>query len=183
MKTKLSVDFLPTQIQITFFSIGYGWKIFERNFKLPFLPIGYGWQSVDSSSTFPKQHAIRAGRDADGCTIYVGRAFHENDLLPAKVIPDKEMAFVSFDGEEIPKTEFEVLRSGDFVWEFASNGEIPRGAIVIGKTVDGENLYMGRCLHEGTQTPGKVQASHGCLYIPFNGEELSFAEYEVLVLK
>lgn len=32
------------------------------------------------------------------------------------------MAFVSFDGAEIPKTEFEVLRSGDFVWEFAVNG-------------------------------------------------------------
>lgn len=99
------------------------------------------------------------------------------------MIPDKQIAFVSFDGEEIPKTEFEVLRSGDFVWEFAANGEIPSNAIVIGKTIDGENLYMGRCLHEGTQTPGKVQASHGCLYIPFNGEEISFSEYEVLVLK
>lgn len=42
---------------------------------------------------------------------------------------------------------------------------------------------MGRCLHEGTQTPGKVQPSHGCLYIPFNGEEVSVTEYEVLVLK
>lgn len=138
---------------------------------------------IDSNSTFPKEHAIRAGRDADGSTIYVGRAFHANDMLPAKVIPDKQIAFVSYDGEEIPKTEFEVLRSGVFVWEFATGGEIPSGAIVIGKTIDGENLYMGRCLHEGTQTPGKVQASHGCLYIPFNGEELSFQEYEVLVLK
>lgn len=93
------------------------------------------------------------------------------------------MAFVSFDGEEIPKPEFEVLRSGEFVWEYAANGEIPRNAIVIGKTIDGENLYMGRCLYEGTQTPGKVQASHGCLYIPFNGEEISVTDYEVLVLK
>lgn len=53
----------------------------------------------------------------------------------------------------------------------------------IGKTLDGENLYMGRCLHEGTLTPGKVQQSHGCLYIPFNGEEISVKEYDVLVLK
>lgn len=58
-----------------------------------FLRLGYGWQSVDENSPFPKQHAIRAGRDSDGHIIYVGRAFHENDLLPAKVIPDKQMAF------------------------------------------------------------------------------------------
>lgn len=63
------------------------------------------------------------------------------------------------------------------------NGTIPSGAIMIGKTMDGEPLYMGRCLYEGTQTPGKVQESHGCLYIPFNGEEISVTEYEVLVLK
>lgn len=87
---------------------------------------------LTSSSIFPTLQAIRAGRDADGCNIYVGRAFHENDLLPAKVIPDKQLAFVSFDGCEFPKTEFEVLRSGDFVWEFATNGEIPMNAIPIG---------------------------------------------------
>lgn len=44
-------------------------------------------------------------------------------MLPAKVIPDKQLAFVSFGGEEIEKSEFEVLRSGDFVWEFAQNGK------------------------------------------------------------
>lgn len=54
---------------------------------------------------------------------------------------------------------------------------------LLGKTLDGENLYMGRCLYEGTQTPGKIQPSHGCLYIPFNGEEISVREYEVLVFK
>lgn len=104
------------------------------SFYLCSIQIGYGWQMLNSTSAFPKEHAIRAGRDSDGCTIYVGRAFHENDLLPAKVIPDKEMAFVSFDGEEIPKHEFEVLRSGEFVWEFATNGDVPRNAIVIGNT-------------------------------------------------
>lgn len=89
---------------------------------------------LTSSSVFPTLQAIRAGRDADGCNIYVGRAFHENDLLPAKVIPDKQLAFVSFDGCEFPKTEFEVLRSGDFVWEFATNGTIPSNAIPIGNS-------------------------------------------------
>lgn len=122
-----------------------------ENFRL-----GYGWQPCSSGSPFPHTAAIRAGRDADGCTIYVGRAFHEGDLLPAKVIPDKQLAYVCWGGEEHPKTEFEVLRSGDFVWEFAAGGEIPAGAIEIGHTADGEKLYCGRALHAGTQTPGKV---------------------------
>lgn len=150
-----------------------------------FIFLGYGWQWIDSNTVFPREHAIRAGRSIDGNTIYVARAFHENDLLPAKAIVTDEshLAYVSYDGEEFAKPEYEILRTGAFVWELARDGAIPRNAIVIGKTVDGENLYMGRCLHEGTQTPGKVQASHGCLYIPFDGEELRFDEYEVLVLK
>lgn len=145
--------------------------------------IGYGWQPCVAGGAFPTAAAVRAGRDADGNILYIGRAFHEGDLLPAKVIPDKQIAYVTFDGEEFPKTEFEVLRTGDFVWEFASNGHVPEGAIEIGRTADGETLYAGRCLHSGTQTPGKVQPSHECLYIPFNGEEISFSDYEVLVLK
>lgn len=100
--------------------------------------------------------AVRAGRDADGSTIYAGRAFHEGDMIPAKVCPEKRVAFISYNGEEIPKTEYEILRSGDFVWEFASNGEIPIGAVEAGKTAEGETLYLARCLYRGTQTPGKV---------------------------
>jgi len=32
---------------------------------------------------------VRGGIDADGSVIYVGRAFHAGDMIPAKVIPDK----------------------------------------------------------------------------------------------
>lgn len=126
---------------------------------------------------------MRAGRDADGSPIYVGRAFHAGDMLPAKVIPNLGVAFVSHSGQELTLVEYEILRTGEFVWEFALNGEIPQGAVEAGRTLDGEKLYFGRAIHEGTQTPGKVQASHGCLYIPFNGEEVALTEYEVLVVK
>ncbi|XP_037031898.1 uncharacterized protein LOC119071207 [Bradysia coprophila] len=144
---------------------------------------GYSWQIIGPESSFPYTSAVRAGRDADGSPIFVGRAFHEGDMVPAKVHPDKRIAYISYQGEEIAKDEYEVLRSGEFVWEFACNGEIPIGAIVIGKTADGEDLYSARCLYRGTQTPGKLHPSHGCLYIPFGGEEVAIQEYEVLVLK
>lgn len=41
-------------------------------------------------------------------------------------------------------------------WEYASGGNVPPEAIAVGQTVDGEKLYVGRALHEGTLTPGKV---------------------------
>lgn len=104
-------------------------------------------------------------------------------MLPAKVSPSNGIACVSYGGEEIVLTDYEVLRTGDFVWEFATNGEVPEGAVEGGRTVDGEKLYFGRAIHEGTQTPGKVQVSHGCLYIPFDGAEVALTEYEVLCVK
>lgn len=54
------------------------------------------------------ENAVVGGRDSDGSTIYVGRAYHEGDMLPAKVIPDKNVAYVCHNGEEHPKDEFEV---------------------------------------------------------------------------
>lgn len=121
--------------------------------------------------------------ESDGSIIYIGRAFHEGDMIPAKVIPSKNAAYICYGGEEVLKEDFEVLRSGDFVWEFANGGSIPDGAVTCGATADGEPLYVGRVLHQGTQTPGKIQLSHGVLYIPFNGEEVPFSDYEVLCLK
>uniref|UniRef100_U5EST7 Putative cytoplasm n=1 Tax=Corethrella appendiculata TaxID=1370023 RepID=U5EST7_9DIPT len=143
---------------------------------------GGAWQSCSTDSSFPTK-MVRAGVDSDGSAIYVGRAFHEGDMVPAKVVPSKNCAFIAYGGEEILKEEFEVMRSGDFVWEFATNGAIPVGAVEIGKTSEGEPLYMGRALYSGTQTPGKIHPSHGCLYIPFDGAEVSLTEYEVLCIK
>lgn len=52
-----------------------------------------------------------------------------------------------------------------------------------GQTAEGEALYIGRCLYQGTQTPGKVHPSHNCLYIPFDGAEVQITDYEVLCIK
>lgn len=137
---------------------------------------------MNAAGPYPS-NMVRGGIDADGTVIYIGRAFHEGDMIPAKVLPDKNIAYVCHGGEEHAKEDFEVLRSGDFVWEFATSGTIPEGGVSCGQTADGELLYIGRALYQGTQTPGKVQVSHGCLYIPFCGAEVSVTEYEVLCLK
>uniref|UniRef100_A0A182RGT8 DUF3421 domain-containing protein n=1 Tax=Anopheles funestus TaxID=62324 RepID=A0A182RGT8_ANOFN len=126
---------------------------------------------------------VRVGVDCDGMKIYVGRAFHKGDMLPAKVIPRNKVAYVSYNGIEIAKKDFEVLRNGSFEWINASKGAVPRTAIRIGQTSRGEPLYMGRANYKYSQTPGKVQQSHGCCYLPFNGTEVSVTDYEVLCVR
>ena len=65
------------------------------------------WVATTSRAALPG-NAILAGRDTDGSPIYVGRAKHEQDLIPAKVIPSKQVAYISYNGLEIPKHNFEV---------------------------------------------------------------------------
>ena len=142
----------------------------------------YRWVHRSAEQSLPG-NAVAGGRDVDGSTIYVGRAFHEGDMLPAKVIPEKNVAYVCYNGEEHAKFNYEILCPGELTWEFCSSGSVPTDAVVAGQSSDGENLYVGRVLHNGSQTVGKVVPSHECLYIPFDGEELSFKDYEVLVIK
>lgn len=125
--------------------------------------------------------SVYAGNDADGSPIYVGRAFYAGDQLPAKVIPSKQACYVSYNGGEHFVQDFELLQGTGFTWVGSSNGHVPDGAVLAGNQVTGEPLYIGRAHHEGSLTPGKVHAGHGCIYIPFGGREESMLQYEVLV--
>lgn len=121
-----------------------------------------------------------AGNDSDGDTIYIGRAEHNGDFLPAKVIPNKNKAYVSYGGEEIEVDSYQVLSGLRYQWLPAANGEVPPAAIKVGHSADGEHLYAGRGHYEGSLTVGKVHPSHGCLYIPYGDSEIKLYEYEVL---
>ena len=52
--------------------------------------------------------AIKAGVDKDGGDIYIGRATHNGEIQPAKVVPNHGCAFVAWGGEEHRKDEYEV---------------------------------------------------------------------------
>lgn len=54
-------------------------------------------------------------------------------------------------------------------------------SVLAGESEDGEPLFVGRASHEGTVTVGKIQPSHGVCYISYAGQELGFADYEVLI--
>ena len=124
---------------------------------------------------------ISVGKDLDGSNLVVGRALHHGDMLPAKVKPEHGVAYVCHDGREHTKHDFEILMPADFKWIHAGHGHVPEDAVEAGRTVDGEMLYVGRAYRNGIPCMGKIQRSHGVLYVPFDGREVPFKDYEVLV--
>lgn len=97
------------------------------------------------------------------------------------MIPSKQACYVSYAGQEIFKQNFEFLSGVGFTWVSSSNGHAPEGAVASGQTANREMLYIGRTHHEGSVTPGKIHASHGCMYFPYGGAEQSTLYYEVLI--
>ncbi|XP_022919886.1 uncharacterized protein [Onthophagus taurus] len=143
---------------------------------------GYYWVDCDvSRGVYPA--AIMGGVDSDGTQIYVGRAYHGGDWIPAKVIPEKNIAYVAYGGKEVPVHHYQLLCEQRFEWVPCSGGDIPPNAVIGGRTSDGEHLYIGRVEHEGSNTIGKVHPSHNSLYIPYDGEEVAYSDYEILILR
>ncbi|XP_055859194.1 uncharacterized protein LOC129921410 [Episyrphus balteatus] len=137
------------------------------------------WVHLAAYSQVPP-FAVVGGHDCDGTPIYVGRAYHEGDNLPAKVVPSKNNAYVCWGGREITKTHYEVLTGNHYRWIPCAAGSVPPNAVLAGNTVTGEPLYIGRGHWQGSLTVGKIHPSHHCLYIPFGGAEHRLDCYEVL---
>ncbi|XP_070494083.1 uncharacterized protein [Chironomus tepperi] len=142
--------------------------------------MSFKWKQCDVSD--PPRKAVQGGTDVGGEPMFVGRAMHNGVMLPAKIIPANGSAYVCYDGVEVPVFDVEVLtgKAKHFNWVPASNGVVPTGAIPAGQDGD-EQLFVGRAFHEGSLTVGKIHPSHGVLYIPFGGAEVSCPHYEALV--
>uniref|UniRef100_T1GCZ0 Uncharacterized protein n=1 Tax=Megaselia scalaris TaxID=36166 RepID=T1GCZ0_MEGSC len=135
------------------------------------------WTSQSVSNELPP-NAVLAGHDSDGSQIYVGRAYHDGDVLVAKYVPSRNQAYVCYSGQEIEKHDVDILCGEYYKWVPASNGFVPNTAVRSGMTSEGEPLYIGRAHWEGSLTPGKIHPSHGCLYIGFGGQEVKIERYE-----
>ncbi|KAJ8949964.1 hypothetical protein NQ318_002371 [Aromia moschata] len=116
-----------------------------------------------------------AGGEDNGEPVYVVRAQFGGGLIPGKLVPSHGQCYVPWGGTENPSPEYEVLGSP------ARAATSPPNALTAGQSEDGEPLYIGRVVHDGALTVGKVQPSHGVCYIPYGGQELSFPDYEILV--
>lgn len=137
------------------------------------------WLASNAYAGVPP-NAVIAGNDIDGTTIYVGRAYHDGDLIPAKVIPSKQIAYVPHGGQEISKQEFHILTGFGFEWVASAGGHVPAEAVIAGNQADGAPLYVGRASVGGSLSVGKIHPGHHCIYVPFDGIEHKITQYEVL---
>ncbi|XP_062705661.1 uncharacterized protein LOC109421536 isoform X1 [Aedes albopictus] len=180
----------PDAYDINYVGVCTGWGangswIIEQNEPEPSAPVAAALVSSNAACWIPAANgevppnAVVGG--ADGEDMYIARAQHEGAIIPGKLVPSHGVAYVAWGGVENPKEEYEVLCDGNGVFVPTSGGEIPPNAIPAGESEDGEPLFIGRVSHEGTMTVGKVQQSHGVCYIPYGGQEMAFAEYEIYV--
>ncbi|XP_050295291.1 uncharacterized protein LOC126735359 isoform X2 [Anthonomus grandis grandis] len=138
---------------------------------------GQCWVPASSGQVPPSAFA---GGEDNGEPLYVIRANFNGGLIPGKLVPSHGQAYVAWGGAENPVQEYEVLCDFPGQWLATSGGNIPPNAVPAGQSEDGEALFIGRVVHDGALTVGKIQPSHGVLYIPYGGQELSFQDYEVL---
>jgi len=102
------------------------------------------------------EDAFKAGRDENGI-VFIGRARHNGELLPGKVVPANKTAYVCHGGKEHPKEEYEVLCGFAFYWVPTKGSDpLPRRALSAGQTASGEILYVGRVSRMGADVVGKV---------------------------
>lgn len=154
--------------------------LFSEQCHLP----GVRWELVPQGCLH-HPNAVVGGYDVNGEILYVGRSAIGGDILPGKIVPSHHTCYLPWDGKEHALREYEVLTSvGDtgLDWIYASCGHYPSNAIQGGMTKNGEKLFIGRAHHHGSQVIGKVHPSHHTLYIPFDGDEVSIKNYEVLCI-
>lgn len=66
-------------------------------------------------------------------------------------------------------------------WVKTSGCKIPDNAIRAGYEENGNPLFIARANKEGTWTPGKCSPYYDGAYIPYDGKEFIFKDYDVLV--
>jgi len=126
--------------------------------------------------------AVHAGID-EGAKLFVARAHHDGALVPGKLHVGHSSIYIPYNMKEEPKDDYEVLIAppASVSWVPGEGGSIPDNAIPGGYESNGETMYIGRAIHNGKVTIGKVHPSHGVCYVAYGGEELNFSEYEILV--
>nr|XP_022902381.1 uncharacterized protein LOC111415103 [Onthophagus taurus] len=146
--------------------------------------VAFLWLERDMNSEnniFPDS-MITADEDVDGNEFCIGRALVNKVMIPAKVVPKKNIAYVVNDGEQIAVKKFDILYVKQYKWVPCADGEVPKGAIVGGEVSDDEKIYIERAEHEGVKVVGKVHPKLKKLFIPYGGKEIAYNHYEILVL-
>lgn len=134
---------------------------------------------------------------------YLGLAFYNFDLLPARIDPVARNAYVTYGGAEHRIEAYVYMRrlilDNTVHWQSSGGGNVPAMAVACGLTETNETLYVARARElvraeggdaaapaptnstNGRWLVGKMHPSHGVLYVGVSGRELPYSTYELLV--
>ena len=164
------------------------------------------WQWVEDSDGKVPAGALIGGTTASGEVTHVARAKHRRETVSGHVVPSKKCCMICWGCTEHMKHTYEILVVDDpsgFTWELASNGDLPSNAVAsqenihqgiiegVGRTITNCDLTVGITWDDKKipipiqfsrtfQIVGKVAVGHRCLYVPYEGLEYIYREYEAL---
>lgn len=113
-----------------------------------------------------QEFACSMGTDETGLTVYVARAFHNNDILPAYFVPENKRVLTIYENKVSIFTEdIEILDihndkdQAAYEWIACEDGAVPDNAVVTGDTSTGDKLYTVRAEHHNKMVYGKLDAT------------------------
>lgn len=85
----------------------------HRQYQVLVNPYGSELAWVQGTSGYIPPGAIQGGQQGDGQKLYIGRAHYQGSLVIGKVHPGHRTLYVSFGGNEVPISSYEVLVAKD----------------------------------------------------------------------
>ncbi|OAD53206.1 C3 and PZP-like alpha-2-macroglobulin domain-containing protein 8, partial [Eufriesea mexicana] len=133
------------------------------------------WIDYNESYGLP-QNAVMASEDG----LYIGRTHYRDSLVPGGI--RNNVCTITWGGTSHDMKDFQVLCGEEVNWVKSWEGSVPLYALPAGESEDGYALFIGRVLHEGVYHVGKIQPNHQICYIPIDGFEEPYIDYETLVV-
>lgn len=144
------------------------------------LPEGISWTPGGEAS---EEDGVIAGVNEEGQEVRVARVAQDNERGVASLISGSGEAHLGFFGKAVVSAEFDILVASTSVkWVFATNGEIPEGAIPAGNDEHGDIIFVARVVIKGCAFPAKLLARFHGAFAAFNMLEWFRRHYEVLCI-
>ncbi|XP_034480401.1 uncharacterized protein LOC117786321 [Drosophila innubila] len=146
----------------------------------------YTWVTGNLSITVPA-NAVIGGFDPYGYYTYIGRVIYSTNILPARVVAEKGIAYFNTDTVSYRLVNYQLLLAEDnvsFEWIRSFDGYQERNAVSVGTTHWNENVYMCRAKADGGLLVGTLFLSRKVCII--KNEDLplrQFDKYEILVAR
>ena len=142
------------------------------------MPAAANSATVPLANSFgPPNDAIVIASDTDGRQRYACRSSYNLGIQPGQTRGDWLDCRFGYGGGEQQASDYQVLVPG---WTAAANGVIPVDALPVGNEAGGSPLYVCRGSWAGSTQLGKIGPGGGACYVPYGGQEVHLASYDVL---